>query len=1131
MAEYVIVGKEPDNADSLCLQGAFLTNESDDGTGGSGRLNNNQLAIVATHRGADASMIARACIDDANVLPCLSIQNTTTTHPQLTSLKRVLRAKAGCLRSAALAVRCGGPRAALDLRLRFLVYQVFKAVQKLEQLGELSARTVFVTDDAWCRVLPTIAMPRPLPMASPTARWVDGSLSTFDYLLILNRAAGRSTALTNDHYVFPWVSDFSVKHGGWRDLSKTKFRIAKGDELLDRTYQVSKHHVSDPGLSDLALCIYLARRAPLSVLKSVVRTNFVPEHYPATMERLYAWSPDECIPEFYCDPTVFTSQNALKDLEVPSWCASPEDFVKYHRELLESQDVSKHIHLWIDLTFGINATGPASVRERNCPLVVKGDAYRGSRVSTSSPGAARLFSVPHPRRAVSSPSKLEGVSILETYLDGTATSVTCTSLRQFSDRDAIESVDACLTEGSSPTTTPGKCAALLRSVYGFGDEQAVLAPAPSSALRIAAALATNNMDVGGALQDTDFFPASFHEAHAVGCTIEGACDKGRATSSLDAFSSLEFAGALLVLPQMLQGLESDMSASNLATIVDVVGSKIGASLAYDVLAPRVASFIERRKADAAFLRDASQVVASLHKRAGPRSIALVLPSLMEASRKSTNAMTLLTRLVDALGPCLTARFVLPALVADIGRPELEANDGRARAIVSLCDTLTVEAAAPLVLDPLLNPRGRLAQLEGEIGGASTQSRRALTEVVSVLKAIVGRVAPETVTRFYVDLPPSPLPSLLSCLTPSPDAISLSDDPFAVAAEARKALDDVAELIALIAMVLGAQLTCEKLLPDVDRFFAQLVPLRRAPSAAAAALASDVAAGLYAPLSALCGVEEARLRCPAYQRLAKDAMPPTPPPPPKRRESNLLGDALNAGADWLQRQGEHLRTPQPPAKNSSPVLSRTKGMELSALRDTREDSSDDDVPASPMTSGSITDDRLWLLPRGRPLLDERPWEGVDEPYKFGFRLAATPLMDTAATSSSILCVDPLESTVLCGGKDGIVRIWSLRQHPPKLEGGHKSGNAVRSLCCLDGDGSSLKAVSTDGLQVDYWDVGRAATIERRAFEKRSIVDLCPVALGYGPGGAFEQGRSARQLVVLGEGQSINRIFAAARSPPP
>ena len=109
----------------------------------------------------------------------------------------------------------------------------------------------------------------------------------------------------------------------------------------------------------------------------------------------------------------------------------------------------------------------------------------------------------------------------------------------------------------------------------------------------------------------------------------------------------------------------------------------------------------------------------------------------------------------------------------------------------------------------------------------------------------------------------------------------------------------------------------------------------------------------------------------------------------------------------------------------------------------------------------------------------------------------------------------------------MRVWSLRQHPPKLEGGHKSGGSIRSLCCLDGDGSSLKAVSSDGLQVDYWDVGRAATIERRAFEKRSIVDLTPVALGYGPGGAFESGRSARQLVVLGD-----RVLSVvdARGPP-
>ena len=131
-------------------------------------------------------------------------------------------------------------------------------------------------------------------------RWVEGSLGTFEYLCLLNEASGRTAALTNDHYVFPWVSDLRAERGGWRDLGRTKFRLAKGDEMLDRTFGHARHHVPEPGLSELALCIYLARRAPLSVLRRVVRANFVPAHYPASVERLYAWSPDECIPEFFC---------------------------------------------------------------------------------------------------------------------------------------------------------------------------------------------------------------------------------------------------------------------------------------------------------------------------------------------------------------------------------------------------------------------------------------------------------------------------------------------------------------------------------------------------------------------------------------------------------------------------------------------------------------------------------------------------------------------------------------------------------------------------------------------------------------------------------------------------------------
>ena len=60
-----------------------------------------------------------------------------------------------------------------------------------------------------------------------TERWVEGSLSNFDYLMLLNKYSGRTHNDVNQYYIFPWIlkdyqseridlQDYQI----FRDLSK-----------------------------------------------------------------------------------------------------------------------------------------------------------------------------------------------------------------------------------------------------------------------------------------------------------------------------------------------------------------------------------------------------------------------------------------------------------------------------------------------------------------------------------------------------------------------------------------------------------------------------------------------------------------------------------------------------------------------------------------------------------------------------------------------------------------------------------------------------------------------------------------------------------------------------------------------
>lgn len=63
-------------------------------------------------------------------------------------------------------------------------------------------------------------------------KWCAGTISNFEYLMILNTLVGRRIGDWKYPPVMPWVIDFTSENGNWRDLTKTKFRLTKGLNLL-----------------------------------------------------------------------------------------------------------------------------------------------------------------------------------------------------------------------------------------------------------------------------------------------------------------------------------------------------------------------------------------------------------------------------------------------------------------------------------------------------------------------------------------------------------------------------------------------------------------------------------------------------------------------------------------------------------------------------------------------------------------------------------------------------------------------------------------------------------------------------------------------------------------------------------
>lgn len=253
----------------------------------------------------------------------------------------------------------------------------------------------------------TMAGPAPLsgmlrkPAPGPqTQAWQERKMSNAAYLMLLNTAAGRTMNDLTQFPVFPWVlADYSSaaldleNPASFRDLAlpmgaQTEPRRTDFQERYDQMVQVHMEpfHYGTHYSTATTVCGFLVRMLPYArILRSLQGGSFdLPDRMFRSVGDVWASASQysqadvrELIPEFYYLPDMFVNaqhfdfgvtQNGtqVNDVALPPWAhGDPLLFVQRHREALESDYVSAHLHEWIDLMFGVKVQGPAAVAATN----------------------------------------------------------------------------------------------------------------------------------------------------------------------------------------------------------------------------------------------------------------------------------------------------------------------------------------------------------------------------------------------------------------------------------------------------------------------------------------------------------------------------------------------------------------------------------------------------------------------------------------------------------------------------------------------------------------------------------------------------------------------------------------------
>lgn len=190
-------------------------------------------------------------------------------------------------------------------------------------------------------------------------RWADRTISTFDYLVMLNMYSSRSFNSASQYPIFPAIVEINEHEGSvLKDFSKLECSEFSCDYESLPNFRLP---------NEMNLCYYLVRLEPFTSRHIYWHDNAcdMPSRIFKNISNLGS-AANVFPPEFFFLPEFLQNHNkfnfgsfimgdsirVVDNVELPSYIRSPHELIYIFRRYIESDDAAKKLPEWIDMVWG-----------------------------------------------------------------------------------------------------------------------------------------------------------------------------------------------------------------------------------------------------------------------------------------------------------------------------------------------------------------------------------------------------------------------------------------------------------------------------------------------------------------------------------------------------------------------------------------------------------------------------------------------------------------------------------------------------------------------------------------------------------------------------------------------------------